>query len=489
MVDVLNIKEGLTFDDVLLIPQESSILPSEADLTTYLTKNIKLNIPIISAAMDSVTESSMAIAMARQGGIGIIHKNLPIEVQAGEVNIVKKSESGMIANPITIHPEQSLHEVLEIMARYKISGLPVTVENKLVGILTNRDLRFETNLDLKVKDIMTKDNLVTAQEGISLESAKALLHKYRIEKLPILSHNGNLVGLITIKDIKKAIEYPDSAKDDRGRLRVGAAIGPTGDSLDRLAALVSAGVDVVTVDTAHGHSKNVIEAVKEIKKCYPKVDLIAGNIATAEACVALIKAGADAIKVGIGPGSICTTRIVTGIGVPQLTAISDAVSVAQKYDIPVIADGGVKYSGDMVKALAFGADTIMLGSLLAGVEESPGETILYQGRTYKMYRGMGSIGAMKCGSKDRYFQSNVESESKFVPEGIEGRVPYRGSLSSNIYQMIGGIKSGMGYIGASSIAELQKRAKFVKISASGLRESHVHDVIITKEAPNYRVEN
>lgn len=489
MVDVVNIKEGLTFDDVLLIPQESSILPSNTDLTTYLTKNIKLSIPIISAAMDSVTESSMAIAMARQGGIGIIHKNLPIEVQASEVNIVKKSESGMISNPITISPNQDLHEVLAIMARYKISGLPVTVENKLVGILTNRDLRFETNLNLQVKDIMTKDNLVTAQEGISLESAKALLHKYRIEKLPILSHNGDLVGLITIKDIKKAIEYPDSAKDDKGRLRVGAAIGPTGDSLERLEALVHAGVDVVTVDTAHGHSKNVIEAVKEIKKCYPKVDLIAGNIATAEACEALIKAGADAVKVGIGPGSICTTRIVTGIGVPQLTAISDAVSVAQKYDIPVIADGGIKYSGDMVKALAFGADAIMLGSLLAGVEESPGETILYQGRTYKMYRGMGSIGAMKCGSKDRYFQSNVENENKFVPEGIEGRVPYRGSLSSNIYQMVGGIKSGMGYIGASSIPELQKRAKFVKISASGLKESHVHDVIITKEAPNYRVEN
>lgn len=486
---MLEIKDGLTFDDVLLIPQESSVLPYETDLTTYLTKDIKLNIPIMSAAMDSVTESDMAIAMARQGGIGIIHKNLSIEDQANEVNIVKKSESGMISNPITIDPEQNLREVLEIMAKFKISGLPVTVDNKLVGILTNRDLRFEENLDLKVKDIMTKDNLITAQEGISIESAKALLHKYRIEKLPIVSSTGDLVGLITIKDIKKAIEYPDSAKDDRGRLRVGAAIGPSGDKLERLEALIRAGVDVVTIDTAHGHSKNVVESVKEIKKCFPKIQLIAGNIATAEACESLIEAGADAVKVGIGPGSICTTRIVTGIGVPQLTAISDAVSVAQKKDIPVIADGGIKYSGDMVKALAFGADVVMLGSLLAGVEESPGETILYQGRTYKMYRGMGSIGAMKCGSKDRYFQSNIKNENKFVPEGIEGRVPYRGSLASNIYQMVGGIRSGMGYIGASTITELQKRAKFVKISSSGLKESHVHDVIITKEAPNYRIEN
>lgn len=486
---MLDIKDGLTFDDILLIPQESSVLPYETDLSTYLTKNIKLNIPILSAAMDSVTESEMAIAMARQGGIGIIHKNLCIDAQANEVNIVKKSESGMISNPIAIAPEQNLNEVLEIMAKYRISGLPVTVDNKLVGILTNRDLRFETNLELKVRDIMTKDNLITAQEGISLDDAKALLHKHRIEKLPILSQNGDLVGLITIKDIKKAIEYPDSAKDDRGRLRVGAAIGATGDKLERLEALIKAGVDVVTIDTAHGHSKNVIESIKEIKCVYPNIELIAGNIATAEACEALIKAGADGVKVGIGPGSICTTRIVTGIGVPQITAVMDAVSVAKKYGVPVIADGGIKYSGDMVKALAVGANAIMLGSLLAGVEESPGETILYQGRTYKMYRGMGSISAMKCGSKDRYFQSNVKSEEKFVPEGIEGRVPYRGSLASNIYQMIGGIRSGFGYIGAANISELQKRAKFVKISASGLKESHVHDVIITKEAPNYRIEN
>ena len=486
---MLDIKEGLTFDDILLIPQESSVLPSETDLTTFLTKNIKLNIPIISAAMDSVTESEMAIAMAREGGIGIIHKNLSIEAQASEVNIVKKSESGMISNPITIAPEQNLHEVLEIMAKYRISGLPVTVENKLVGILTNRDLRFETNFDLKVKDIMTKENLVTAQEGISIENAKSLLHKYRIEKLPILSQNGDLVGLITIKDIKKAIEYPDSAKDSKGRLRVGAAIGATGDKFQRLEALIKAGVDVVTIDTAHGHSRNVIETVKQIKKVYPNLELIVGNIVTAEACEALIKAGADAVKVGIGPGSICTTRIVTGVGVPQITAVMDVVEVAKKYDIPIIADGGIKYSGDMVKALAVGASSIMLGSLLAGVEESPGETILYQGRTYKMYRGMGSISAMKCGSKDRYFQSDVENDEKFVPEGIEGKVPYRGSLASNIYQMVGGIKSGMGYIGADSIPQLQKRAKFVKISVNGLRESHVHDVTITKEAPNYRMEN
>lgn len=486
---MIDIKDGLTFDDILLMPQESSVLPYETNLTTYLTRNIKLNIPIISAAMDSVTESAMAIAMAREGGIGMIHKNLSVEDQAHEVNVVKKSESGMISNPVTIHPEQNLHEVLEIMAQYRISGLPVTVDNKLVGILTNRDLRFETNLNLKVKDIMTKENLITAQEGISIEDAKALLHKYRIEKLPILSNKGDLIGLITIKDIKKAIDYPNSAKDERGRLRVGAAIGATGDKFERLEALINAGVDVVTVDTAHGHSKNVIETVKEIKKCYPKLELIAGNIATAAACEALIAAGVDGVKVGIGPGSICTTRIVTGVGVPQITAIMDAVSVARKYNVPVIADGGIKYSGDMVKALAVGASSIMLGSLLAGVEESPGETILYQGRTYKMYRGMGSIGAMKRGSKDRYFQSNVDNDKKFVPEGIEGKVPYKGDLASNIYQLVGGIRSGMGYIGADSIPELQKRAKFVRISSSGLKESHVHDVIITKEAPNYRIEN
>ncbi len=481
-----DIKQGLTFDDVLLIPQESNILPSSVDLTTRLTNKIKLNIPIISAAMDSVTESAMAIAMAREGGIGIIHKNLSIEEQASEVEIVKKSQSGMIAKPICLNPEQNLYEVYEIMKKYNISGLPVTVNNKLVGILTNRDLRFEENLSLKVKDIMTT-NLVTAKQGTTLEEAKELLHKNRIEKLPIVDDNFNLAGLITIKDIQKASQYPLSSKDEKGRLIVGAALGVTNDKMQRLEALLNAGVDVVTIDTAHGHSKNVLNAIEEIKSAYPNLQLIAGNIATAEACEALIKAGADAVKVGIGPGSICTTRIVTGIGVPQVSAIEDVVKVASKKDIPVIADGGIKFSGDMVKALAIGANTVMLGSLLAGVEESPGETILYQGRTYKMYRGMGSIGAMKCGSKDRYFQSDVTNDQKFVPEGIEGKVPYRGSLAGNIYQMVGGIKSGFGYIGAKNIDELHKRAKFVQISAAGLKESHVHDVIITKEAPNYRI--
>lgn len=483
---MLDIRQGLTFDDILLVPQESEILPSNVDLTTRLTNNIKLNIPIISAAMDSVTESAMAIAMAREGGIGIIHKNLSIEEQAREVEIVKKSQSGMIAKPICLNPEQNLSEVYEIMNRYKISGLPVTIKDKLVGILTNRDLRFEENLNLKVKDIMTT-NLVTAKQGTTLEGAKELLHKNRIEKLPIVDDNFNLVGLITIKDIQKASQYPLSSKDEKGRLIVGAALGVTKDKMERLEALLNAGVDVVTIDTAHGHSKNVLTAIEEIKSAYPNLQLIAGNIATKEAAEALIKAGVDAVKVGIGPGSICTTRIVTGIGVPQVSAIEDVVQVASKKDIPVIADGGIKFSGDMVKALAVGANTVMLGSMLAGVEESPGETILYQGRTYKMYRGMGSIGAMKCGSKDRYFQSDVTNEQKFVPEGIEGKVPYRGTLAGNIYQMVGGIKSGFGYIGAKNIEELHKKAKFVQISAAGLKESHVHDVIITKEAPNYRI--
>ncbi len=485
---MLNIKDGLTFDDILLIPQESNILPCDVDLSTQLTNTIRLNIPIISAAMDCVTESQMAIAMAREGGIGIIHKNLSIEAQAAEVDKVKKSESGMISNPITLHPDQKLHDALAIMQQYHISGLPITVEGKLVGILTNRDLRFETNLDLRVSDIMTKDNLVTAREGIEIEKAKELLHKNRIEKLPIVDEHNNLKGLITIKDIKKAIQYPDSSKDEFGRLRAGAAIGVTQDKFERLEALIKAGVDVVTIDTAHGHSKNVIESVKEIKQSYPKLQVIAGNIATTEAAKALIKAGADCIKVGIGPGSICTTRIVSGCGVPQITAITDVVQAAKAANIPVIADGGIKFSGDMVKALAVGANTIMLGSLLAGVEESPGETVLYQGRAYKIYRGMGSIGAMKCGSKDRYFQADVTNDKKFVPEGIEGRVPFSGDLASSIYQFIGGIRAGMGYVGAKNIKDLQERAKFVKISSAGLKESHVHDVIITKEAPNYRME-
>jgi len=484
---MIDIKDGLTFDDILLIPQESNVLPRDVDLSTNLTKEIKINIPIMSAAMDCVTESQMAIAMAREGGIGIIHKNLSIAEQAAEVDKVKKSESGIVSNPITLHPEQKLHDAFEIMKKYSISGLPITVEGKLVGILTNRDLRFETNLDLKVSDIMTKDNLVTAREGIEIEKAKELLHKHRIEKLPIVDANGNLKGLITIKDIKKAIEYPNSSKDELGSLRVGAALGVTGDKFERLEALVKAGVDVITVDTAHGHSKNVIETIKEVKLNYPNLQVIAGNIATREAAEALIAAGVDALKVGIGPGSICTTRIVTGCGVPQITAIQDVVSAAKGAGVPVIADGGIKFSGDMVKALAVGADTIMLGSLLAGVEESPGEKVLYQGRAYKMYRGMGSVSAMKSGSKDRYFQSDVSNEKKFVPEGIEGRVPFSGDLASSIYQFVGGIRAGMGYVGAKNIPDLQVRAKFVKISSAGLKESHVHDVIITEEAPNYRL--
>ncbi len=484
----MNIKDGLTFDDILLIPQESNILPRDVDLSTQLTNTIRLNIPIISAAMDCVTESGMAIAMAREGGIGIIHKNLCIEDQAHEVDKVKKSESGMISDPITLHPDQKLHEALAIMEKYRISGLPVTVDKKLVGILTNRDLRFETNLDLKISDLMTKDNLVTAKEGIDLDKAKELLHKNRIEKLLIVDDSNNLKGLITIKDIKKAIDYPNASKDEFGRLRVGAAVGVTADTFERINALVQAGVDVVTVDTAHGHSKNVIETIAKIKQNYPKLQVIAGNIASGEAAQALIKAGADALKVGIGPGSICTTRIVSGCGVPQITAIQDVVHVAKGKNVPVIADGGIKFSGDIVKALAVGASTVMLGSLLAGVEESPGETVLYQGRTYKIYRGMGSIGAMKCGSKDRYFQSDVSNDKKLVPEGIEGRVPYCGDLASNLYQFTGGLRAGMGYVGAESIKALQERAKFVKISSAGLRESHVHDVIITKEAPNYRME-
>jgi len=484
----LTLKDGITFDDVLLLPQESDILPKDVKLASKLTNSIKLNIPVLSAAMDTVTESRLAIAVAREGGIGIIHKNMSIEDQALEVDIVKKSESGMIVNPITMDPEQKIYEALELMNRYRISGVPITQNGKLVGILTNRDLRFETNLNQKIQDLMTKDNLVTAPVGITLEESKKLLHKNRIEKLLVVNDDYELKGLITIKDIEKAIKYPNSCKDERGRLRVGAAIGVTADRDERIQALVNAGVDVISVDTAHGHSRNVIESVREIKKIFPGIQLIAGNIATAEAAETLIKAGADAIKVGIGPGSICTTRIVAGIGVPQITAIMDCSSVARKYDIPVIADGGIKYSGDVVKALASGAHSIMIGSLFAGTEESPGETILYQGRTYKLYRGMGSIGAMKKGSKDRYFQSDVDNDLKLVPEGIEGKVPYRGTVSSSIYQLIGGLRSGMGYIGAATIDELRAKAKFVRISSAGLKESHVHDVIITKEAPNYRVE-
>lgn len=484
----IEIRDGLTFDDVLLIPQQSEVLPSGVDLSTKLTNSITLNIPILSAAMDTVTEAKFAISIAREGGIGIIHKNMSIEEQALEVEIVKKSESGMIFNPITIDPEQRIYEALQVMQKYSISGLPITREGKLVGILTNRDLRFETNLSQRVQDVMTKDNLVTAREGIKIEDAKKLLHKNRIEKLLVVDDENNLKGLITIKDIEKAIKYPNSCKDSRGRLRVGAAVGVTHDRDERVEALVKAGVDVISIDTAHGHSQNVINAVREIKAKFPDVQLIAGNIATAEAADALLSAGADAIKVGIGPGSICTTRIVAGVGVPQITAIVDCCKVAAKYGRPVIADGGIKYSGDIVKALAAGAHCVMIGGLFAGTEEAPGETILYQGRSYKLYRGMGSIGAMKQGSKDRYFQSDVDNDMKLVPEGIEGKVPYKGPLSSTVYQLLGGIRSGMGYVGAESLEVLRNKAKFVKITQAGLRESHVHDVIITKEAPNYRLD-
>lgn len=481
----IRIKEGLTFDDILLIPQESDILPRETDVSTRLTNKIILNIPFLSAAMDMVTESRLAISIAREGGIGIIHKNMSIEEQALEVECVKKYESGMIINPITMNPNQYLHEAVAVMKKHSISGLPITKNGVLVGILTNRDLRFETNLNQTIENVMTKQGLVTAQLGISLEESKHILHKNRIEKLLVVNSNNELKGLITIKDIEKARKYPNACKDEFGRLRVGAAIGITEDRDERIQALMDAKVDVISIDTAHGHSKNVIAAVKDIKKNFPDSQVIAGNIATAEAAEALIKAGADAIKVGIGPGSICTTRIVTGVGVPQITAIMDCFNLAKKYNIPVIADGGIKFSGDVVKAIAVGADTIMIGSLFAGTEESPGETILYQGRSYKLYRGMGSVGAMKKGSSDRYFQDDVESDVKFVPEGIEGRVPYRGSLSSIIYQMIGGLKSGMGYIGARNLKELKEKAQFVRISSAGLKESHVHDVSIVKESPNY----
>lgn len=482
------IREGLTFDDVLLLPAKSDVLPKDVDTSTFLTKDIQLNIPIISAAMDSVTEAAAAIAVAQEGGLGIIHKNLTVEEQAQEVDKVKKSESGMIVDPITIGPGQHIYEALDIMKKYKISGIPVTDKGKLVGILTNRDLRFEKNLYQKVSDVMTKEGLVTVPEGTTLEESKAILHKHRIEKLLVVDSNYRLKGLITIKDIEKSIKYPNACKDSLGRLRVGAAVGVGADRDERVEALLKAGADVIAVDTAHGHSKGVIESVKEIKLNFPDCNLIAGNIATAEAAKDLIKAGADAIKVGIGPGSICTTRIVAGVGVPQLSAIMDCTAVAEKNGIPVIADGGIKFSGDIAKAIAGGAKVVMIGSLFAGTDESPGETILLQGRSYKVYRGMGSVGAMKAGSKDRYFQDEVDSDIKLVPEGIEGRVPYRGPMASTIHQLIGGLRAGMGYTGCKTIENLRKNATFVKISSAGLKESHVHDVTITKEAPNYRLD-
>lgn len=479
--------EGLTFDDVLLIPAHSTILPRDVNLATRLSRNIHLNIPLVSAAMDTVTESRTAICMAREGGLGIIHKNMSIEDQAHEVDKVKKSESGMIVDPITMRPNQKIREALEIMSKYRISGVPIISKNgKLVGILTNRDLRFETDFDLPISARMTKRKLVTVAVGTTLEQAREHLKHTRVEKLLVVDDERYLKGLITIKDIEKVKKYPHACKDSFGRLRVGAAVGPTAEMEARMEALLKAGVDVIVIDTAHGHSQGVLDAVKRAKATFPGSEIIAGNIATAEAAEALIKAGADGIKVGIGPGSICTTRVVAGVGVPQITAIYECAKIARKYDVPLIADGGVKYSGDLPKAIVAGADVIMIGSLFAGTEESPGDTVLYQGRTYKTYRGMGSIGAMKEGSKDRYFQSDVENDVKLVPEGIEGMVPFRGALSSTIHQLMGGLRSGMGYTGNATITELQQKGRFVRITGAGLKESHVHDVTITKEAPNYQ---
>jgi|YelNatPaOPRAMG01_1025707.scaffolds.fasta_scaffold58909_2 IMP dehydrogenase len=479
--------ESLTFDDVLLIPAESAVLPREVDISTYLTRAIKLNMPLISAAMDTVTEAQTAIAMAREGGIGIIHRNMSVAAQAAEVDKVKKSESGMIVDPITMDPDQKIYEALEVMKKYRISGVPITRHGKLLGILTNRDLRFETQLDQPVSAVMTKENLITAPVGITLEESKKLLHKNRIEKLLVVDEENNLKGLITIKDIEKTIKYPNSCKDNLGRLRVGAAVGITPDRDERVEALLKAGADVIVIDTAHGHSRRVLEAIQEIKKNFPNCQLIAGNVATAEGTEALIKAGADAVKVGVGPGSICTTRVIAGVGVPQITAINECARVAMRYGIPIIADGGIKFSGDITKALAAGADTVMIGSLFAGTDESPGEMVLYQGRSYKIYRGMGSLEAMKSGSKDRYYQEDVDAEVKLVPEGIEGRVPYKGPISSSIFQLLGGLRAGMGYLGCRNLQELKEKSRFTRITNAGLRESHVHDVIITKEAPNYSV--
>jgi IMP dehydrogenase len=478
---------GLTYDDVVLVPSKSAVLPSEVDVRTQLTRNIQINIPIISSAMDTVTESRLAIALAREGGVGIIHRVLSPADQAAEVDRVKKSESGMILDPVTISPDETIRDAHQLMAKYRISGIPVTKNNKLVGILTNRDLRFETRLDLKVSQVMKRDKLVTAPEGTSLEKAREILHEHRIEKLPVVNKQGELKGLITIKDIEKRIKYPHACKDTHGRLRVGAAVGVGPETEDRLAQLKKAGVDIVVVDTAHGHAQAVLDTVRMIKKQYPSLDLIAGNIATAEAARDLLKAGVDAVKVGVGPGSICTTRIVSGSGMPQLTAIADCAKVLEGSGVPIVADGGIKFSGDISKALAAGASAVMLGGLLAGTEESPGETVLYQARTYKVYRGMGSIGAMERGGGDRYGQSGRPAQ-KLVPEGIEGRVPYKGQLSAVIYQLVGGVKSGMGYCGCKTIPELQKNASFIRQTVAGLRESHVHDVIITREAPNYRMD-
>ncbi len=486
MIERDNITDGFTFDDLLLVPAESGILPSQVDTSVMLTSEISLNIPIVSAAMDTVTESGVAVSMAQEGGIGIIHRNMSIQAQVLEVDKVKKSESGMVVDPITIEPEQKVRDALKLMEKYKISGVPVVRGRKLVGILTNRDLRFETNLDQSVQSVMTKDKLVTVSSDITLEDSKKILHEHRIEKLLVVDDEYNLKGLITIKDIEKIKRYPRACKDSLGRLRVGAAVGIL-DREERVDALVKAGVDVIVIDTSHGHSAGVIGAVKSTKAAFPGCQLIAGNVATYEGAEALIKAGADAVKVGVGPGSICTTRIIAGVGVPQMTAIINCSKASEKYGIPLVADGGVKFSGDVVKAIGAGAHTVMIGGLFAGTEESPGETVLYQGRSYKVYRGMGSLEAMKAGSMDRYYleDDEVENNSKLVPEGIVGRVPFRGTLSASVSQLVGGLKAGMGYVGCSTIEELRKNARFIRITPAGLRESHVHDVIITKEAPNY----
>jgi len=500
--------EALTFDDVLLVPAYSDVVPAHVSTQTRLTKNIVLNTPLLSAAMDTVTESRLAIAMAQQGGLGIIHRNLTPEQQASEIDKVKRSESGMIVDPVTISPDRPISDALEVMRRYKISGVPVTKDRKLVGILTNRDLRFETRTDIPIAEVMTKDNLITVPVGTTLEEAELILHKHRVEKLLVVNGGYELKGLITVKDIQKKLKYPNASKDEKGRLRVGGAIGATGDFLERAAELVRNRADVLAIDSAHGHSSRVLDAVREVKKRFPEVDLLAGNIATYEGAKALIEAGADAVKVGIGPGSICTTRMVTGAGMPQITAISEAYRAGTESGIPIIADGGIKYSGDVAKAIAAGASVVMIGSLFAGVDESPGETILYQGRSFKAYRGMGSLSAMSQGSGERYFQGSqdfrdeparpesvVQREqsgqnrlAKFVPEGIEGRVPHRGPLEAMVYQLVGGLRSGMGYLGCATIEDLQTKSRFVRISNAGLRESHVHDVIITREAPNYHVE-
>ena len=481
-------EESFSFDDVLLVPNYSDVLPKDVDCSTQLTRNLCLSIPIVSAAMDTLTESQTAITMAREGGIGFVHRNMSIQNQAMEVDQVKKSESGMIIDPVTIHPDQLVQKVLELMAKYRISGVPVVKDDHLVGIVTNRDLRFETDMQKKISDVMTKENLVTVPEGISLEDSKKMLHQHRIEKLLVVDPKGRLKGMITIKDIEKIKKYPKACKDQMGRLRAGAAIGVGPDRVERAQALLNAGADVLLIDTSHGHSENVIDTVKELKGTFKNIELIAGNVATGEGAEALIAAGVDAVKIGIGPGSICTTRIVAGVGVPQVTAIMNCKAAADKHGVPLIADGGIKFSGDVTKALGAGAHSVMIGGLFAGTEESPGESILFQGRSYKVYRGMGSIEAMKKGSKDRYYQTEQAEDDKLVPEGIVGRVPYRGSLAANIHQLIGGLKAGMGYVGCRTIAELREKARFLRITAAGLRESHVHDVIITKEAPNYRVD-